>query len=255
MKPAPSRIFVVDDHPLTRKGLCEAIAAEPHLSICGEAEGWHEALSKVVELKPDLMVLDLHLKDGNGWTLLEQLALTQQIPPTLVLSFYDEQLYAQRMIKQGARGYLMKDAPIAQVLEAIRKILAGHIAVSDVIASRMIHSAAQGPETETVPDEDMTALSDRELQVFEMLREGASNKHIADRLGISQKTIGTYKSRLMEKLGIRTSPELVAPPQAGYLTGSRRLRHTTRIGPGDLFSLKKAQNQRSLELCQNHHKR
>lgn len=213
MKSAPSRIFVVDDHPLTRKGLCEAIAAEPNLSICGEAEGWHEALNKVVELKPDLMILDLHLKDGNGWTLLEQLAKTQPVPPTLVLSFYDEQIYAQRLLKQGARGYLMKDAPITQVLDAIRKILAGHIAVSDVIASRLIQAGAQGPETEQAADEDLTALSDRELQVFEMLREGASNKHIADRLGISQKTIGTYKSRLMEKLGIRTSPELIAHPK------------------------------------------
>ena len=212
MKAASSRIFVVDDHPLTRKGLCEAIPAEPHLSMCGEAEGWHEALKKVIELKPDLMVLDLHLKDGNGWTLLEQLAKTAPVPPTLVLSFYDEQIYAQRMLKQGARGYLMKDAPITQVLDAIRKILAGHIAVSDTIASRLIQTAAQGPESEQISSEDVTALSDRELQVFEMLRQGVSNKHIADRLGISQKTIGTYKARLMEKLGIRTSPELVATP-------------------------------------------
>ena len=214
MKPVPSRIFVVDDHPLTRKGLCEAISAELHLSICGEAEGWHEALRKVVELKPDLMVLDLHLKDGNGWTLLEQLAKTQPVPPTLVLSFYDEQIYAQRLLKQGARGYLMKDAPITQVLEAIRKILAGHIAVSDAIASRLIQTAAQAPDTDQTSNEDVTALSDRELQVFEMLRQGVSNKDIAARLGISQKTIGTYKARLMEKLGIRTTPELVARPQA-----------------------------------------
>lgn len=175
----------MDDHPLTRKGLCEAIAAEPQLSICGEAEGWHEALKKVVELKPDLMVLDLHLKDGNGWTLLEHLVKNPPVPPTLVLSFYDEQIYAQRLLKQGARGYLMKDAPIAQVLEAIRKILTGHIAVSDAIASRLIQAATRGQDPDLSTADDLTLLSDRELQVFEMLREGASNKEIAARLGIS----------------------------------------------------------------------
>ena len=137
MKPLTSvRILVVDDHPLTRKGLCDAIRAQPHLAICGEAEGWREALRLLATLTPDLVILDLNLKDGNGWSLLEHLA--NHLPPTLVLSVCDEELYAPRLLKAGARGYLTKDAPITEILAAIRKIMQGHIAISDAMATRLI---------------------------------------------------------------------------------------------------------------------
>ena len=199
------RILVVDDHPLVRSGLCNAIAETPDLEVCGEAEGWHEALQKTLTASPDLIVLDLNLKDGSGWTLLEQLQARGEMRPVLMLSVCDEQVYAQRMLKAGARGYLMKDAPIEDVLAAIRKVLAGNIALSEVMTSVLLDNAVH-PAAVSV---SMEQLSSREMQVFDMLGRGLSNKAIAEGLGVSPKTIGTYKTRLMEKLGVRTSSELV----------------------------------------------
>ena len=210
MNPTPKQILVVDDHPLTRKGLCDAIAAQPDLRVCGEAESWHAALELALSLRPDAIVLDLNLKDGNGWTLIEQLKAAHSLPPTLILSVCDEDVYAQRLLQTGARGYLMKDEPISTVLAAIRKLLSGHLAVSDAIASRLL----QPGNTPASEARSMQILSDRELQVCDMLAQGLCNKDIAARLGISPKTIGTYKARLMEKLGVRTTPELVERTRA-----------------------------------------
>ena len=198
------QIYVVDDHPLTRKGLCDAIRSEPDLQVSGEAVGFTEALEQLRARRPDVLVLDLNLKDGNGWVLLQQLQAEGRLPPTLVLSVCDEEVYAQRLIEAGARGYLMKDEPIALVLAAIRKILAGNVAVSDKVASQLIQPSGK------FGAKGLDDLSDRELQVYEMLCQGLGNKDIAVRLGISHKTIGTYKARLMEKLGVRTAPELQA---------------------------------------------
>jgi len=200
------RIFVVDDHPFIRKGLCETIAAEPDLDICGEAEGWREALEKVRDNPPDLIVLDLNLKDGNGWMLLEHLMSQGVSIPVLVLSVCDEEIYGERLLKAGARGYLMKDAPIQEVLTAIHKILSGYIALSEKMASRLIQNAVHPQRSAAAPMEQLSA---REFQVYEMLGRGLSNKKIGENLGVSHKTVGTYKARLMEKLGDRTTPELM----------------------------------------------
>jgi len=199
------RILVVDDHPLVRSGLCQAIAASPDLVVCGEAEGWHEALEKMQATAPDLIVLDLNLKDGSGWTLLEHLHSRGELRPVLVLSVCDEQVYAPRLLKAGARGYLMKDHPIECVLAAMRKVLSGQLALSETMTSLLLESAAH-PRAAAAP---IDHLSTRELQVYEMLGRGLSNKTIAEGLGVSHKTIGTYKARLMEKLGYRTTPELM----------------------------------------------
>ena len=207
------RILVVEDHPLVRKGLCDAINAEADLQVCGEAESWRTAQQQVLESPPDLMVLDLNLKDGNGWTLLDQLRIAGKLPPTLVLSVCAEEVYARRLLQSGARGYLMKDEPIPRILEAIRKVIRGHLAVSDAVASYIIGNAAQGDVAAVDARTEMEALSDRELQVFEMISQGLGNKEIAERLGIGQKTISTHKIRLMEKLGVQTTPALVARTQ------------------------------------------
>jgi DNA-binding NarL/FixJ family response regulator len=198
----PGQIFVVDDHPLIRKGLCDAIHAEPDLCVSGEAGGDQEALRALCSAKPDVLVLDLNLKDGSGWDLLQHLQSKKILPPTLVLSVCDEEVYAQRLLDSGASGYLMKDEPIDQVLKAIRKILAGHLAFSDAMTSKLLKSDTPQPAP------PLAELSDRELQVYEMLRQSLSNKNIGERLGISPKTIGTYKARLMEKLGVRNTHEL-----------------------------------------------
>ena len=199
------RILVVDDHPLVRSGLCQAIAATADLEVCGEADGWHEALETMQDIKPDLIVLDLNLKDGSGWALLEHLQACGELRPVLVLSVCDEQVYAQRLLKAGARGYLMKDTPIESVLAAIRKVLSGQLALSETMTSVVLENAA----SPGAPASSMEQLSTRELQVYEMLGRGLSTKTIAEGLGVSHKTVGTYKARLMEKLGFRTTPELM----------------------------------------------
>ncbi len=204
----PINVFVVDDHPTTRKGLCDAIAEEPDLRICGEADSWHSARKQVPVLKPSLMVLDLNLKDGNGWTLLTELKAAQCLPPTLVLSVCDEEIYAQRLLQAGARGYLMKEEPIATILAALRRIAAGHVVVSDRMTTRILLESSGVLSPEARLKQELNSLSDRELQVFEMIGRGLGNKEIAQSLGIGAKTIGTYKARLMEKLGASTTPGL-----------------------------------------------
>jgi len=202
------RVLVVDDHPMTRQGSCAAIDAQDDLVVCGEAEAWREALKKTISLKPDIILLDLNLKDGNGWDLLRQFAASGINTPVLIVSVCDEDIYAARLLQSGARGFLMKDAPIAKIIEAIRKVLDGHIAVSDTIASQLIHAATKGSGKMSAASE-LALLSNRELQVYELLKAGRNNGEIAESLGISQKTIGTYKARLMEKFGVRTAPELM----------------------------------------------
>ncbi len=214
---ARKRILVVDDHPLVRNGLCQAIGATSDLKVCGEAEGWREALEKMSAAEPDLIVLDLNLKDGSGWSLLEQLHSSGQLCPVLVLSVCDEQVYAQRVLKAGARGYLMKDTPIKAVLLAIRKVLSGKLVLSEAMTSLMLeYASSHGSSLSPVEQ-----LSTRELQVYAMLGRGLSNKAIADNLGVSHKTIGTYKARLMEKLGCRSTPELIS--HARELSDKHRL--------------------------------
>ncbi len=201
-------VLVVDDHPATRKGLCAAIAAELDFCIAGEADSWRDTLQRIRAQPPDLLVLDLNLKDGNGWTLLQELRAQGILPPTLVLSVCDEEVYAQRMLQAGARGYLMKEEPLATTLQALRKIAAGHIVVSDKMASRIILEASGVGTPEARLSSELADLSDRELQVFQMIGRGLGNKEIAAAMGISAKTIGTYKARLMEKLNLSSTPEL-----------------------------------------------
>ena len=115
------RILVVDDHPVMREGLCSAVGTQNDLMVCGEAESWREALRKITSLKPDLVLLDLNLKDGNGWELLRQLSSEKLDTPVLVISVCDENIYAARLLQAGAKGYLMKDEPIPKILEAALK--------------------------------------------------------------------------------------------------------------------------------------
>jgi DNA-binding NarL/FixJ family response regulator len=213
-KSLPNRIGVllVEDHPVTREGLRAAIACQPDMCVAGESATWRGALALARDLAPDVLVLDLNLPDGNGWTLLEQLRGLGALPPTLVLSVCDEAVYARRILQAGARGYLMKDEPIGCILQAIRDIHAGVRVASRAVTSQLMTEALnlQGdPETLDVPS-GTELLSDRELQVFSLIGANMSNKEVAAHLGLSQKTVSTYKVRLMDKLGVRTTPELIA---------------------------------------------
>ena len=205
-------VLLVEDHPAMREGLRTAIACQPGLRVAGEAATWHAALRLTQELKPDVLVLDLNLPDGNGWSLLEQLRSLQALPPTLVLSVCDEALYARRLLRAGARGYLMKDEPIGSVLQAIREIHAGHMVTSRALSSELMTQAldlAPPPEGANL-SAAAGELSNRELQVLGLIARQLSNKEVATCLGLSDKTVHTYKTRLMTKLGVRTTPELEA---------------------------------------------
>ena len=196
-----------------RSGLRNAIAEHPDLSVVGEASTWREAFDQTTLLRPDVLVLDLNLPDGNGWTLLEQLRSQQILPPTLILSACDEHLYARRLLRSGARGYLMKDAPLARIIEGIRQVHQGSFVASPAITNELMQ-AALAPHSPTDQKNQasnaVAGLSDRELQILTLLGQGLRNKEIAERLGVADKTVATYKARLMEKLDITTTMELLA---------------------------------------------
>ena len=206
------RVLLVDDHPLMRAGLRATIERQPDLCVAGEAAGWRQALAKVRTLAPDVIVLDLNLTDGSGWSLLEQLRALGQFPPTLVLSVCDEAIYARRLFRAGARGYLMKEEPLERILQAIREVHAGRLVASAALTQLLVAAALRvsDPPADTSPPVPGEVLSDRELQVFGLLARNLSGKEVAEHLGVSQKTVSTYKTRLMSKLGLRTTPELIA---------------------------------------------
>lgn len=207
----PLRVLIVDDHPATREGLRAGIAGQRDLLVAGEAETWDRALQLALQLRPDVMVLDLNLPDGNGWTLIERLKSDQALPATLVLSVCEEQVYARSLLRSGARGYLMKDEPLARILQAIRDIAGGRLVASPALTNQLMQEALGGAD-EPPPSESaggLGELSDRELQIFALLGRGDRNKEIAARLGLSAKSVATYKVRLFKKLGVGTTPELI----------------------------------------------
>jgi DNA-binding NarL/FixJ family response regulator len=223
MKSTATRILVVDDHPLVRHGLTSAIETQQDLCVVGEAESPSEVMDYLRETRPDVMLLDLNLKEGNGWRLLEDLSAMHQLVPTLVLSVNDELAYGRRLLKAGALGYLMKDAPIQEIFAAIRKVAAGELAVSPRLSRELVRHVSDRGSANT--QDELEILSNRELQVSMFLIEGLSMEEISQRLAISAKTVSTYKGRLMKKLGVRTTLQLVAvltelqakrkPPLAG----------------------------------------
>lgn len=205
------KVFIADAHPLTRKGLCHLLEELGDFEVCGEADGWHEALKAVRRLRPDVIVTELKLRDGSGWELVRRTTTDEAKVPVLILTYCDEKLFALRLLKEGARGYLMKDMPLQTIAEALRRVVAGHIAVSDAILSEMAGLLTHRNGTETADGaNELNNLSNRELQVLTFLCHQKINKEIAECMGISEKTVSTYKTRLMEKINVRTTAELLA---------------------------------------------
>jgi len=203
------KVFVVDAYTLTRKGLRHLLEEHDGFVVCGEADGWREAIKGIRKLHPDIVVTELKLQDGSGWELIRRAATGEVEAPILVLTACDEKLFAVRLLKAGARGYLMKTASLPLVVESLQRIAAGHIAVSDSVCSEMVELVKHQNATANHANE-LDMLSDRELQVLGYLCQQKINKEIADCMGISEKTVSTYKSRLMEKIQVRTTAELLA---------------------------------------------
>jgi DNA-binding NarL/FixJ family response regulator len=206
-KDANVRILVVDDHPVVRQGLVKLIGGEPGLEICGEAEDVRSALDSLARTKPDLAIVDISLKQSSGLELIKLMKTRMPRLHILALSMHDERLFAVRVLRAGAAGYIMKHEAPEILLRAIRRALRGDIHVSDRVASEIVRGFARGRSGEAVSS--MELLSDRELEVFQLTGEGMATRRVAEALHLSVKTIETHRQHIKEKLGLRDATELV----------------------------------------------
>ena len=205
--PAKKRILVVDDHPIVRQGLALLINREADLLVCGEAEDAMGAMHVLASAKPDVLIVDLSLSGPDGLDLLKNIRTTHPALPVLILSMHDELIYAERSLRAGANGYIMKQVATEKVLVAVRRILAGEIYVSDRIANRMLKHYITGSGTSR--SSSIADLSDRELEVFRLIGEGHGTRQIAEELHISVKTVESYQAHIKDKLSLRSSRELM----------------------------------------------
>jgi len=201
------KILIVDDHPILRKGLAMVINQEPDLVVSGEAEDANEALEMIESLMPDVVIVDLSLPGVDGIELIKTMKLRYRDLPALVVSMHDESLFAERALRAGARGYIMKQEAVENVLIALRKVLHGEIFVSDKVTTKMLETLiSSDAKTMSTP---LDLLSNRELTVFRLIGQGFKTSQIADKLHLSVKTIESYRSHIKEKLKIETGTELM----------------------------------------------
>lgn len=217
------KILLVDDHPIVRQGIRRLIEQEPGLDVCGEAEDAHEACSLIEELQPDLVLLDLSLKTTSGFDLILDVKARWPDVLILVLSMYNEETYAERVLRAGASGYVMKQEAPRKVIKAIRAVLGGSIFVSDAVSTAILMNMT-GKRSAATP---IDSLSDRELQVYQMIGEGLTHREIAEKLMLSVKTIESHVEHIKAKMGIGSGRELLkqaiewvvrqqaSPPPAG----------------------------------------
>ena len=202
-----TRILLIDDHPLLRQGIAQTIDAEPDFEVAGQAGDAEEALSIFDAVAPDLVVTDISLPGMNGLELLKNLLTLHPDLPVLVVSRHDEELYAERAVRAGARGYVSKLAAGDQIVSALRRVLRGGIHLSEELKDKMLFGAASGVKDAT--QTPLEVLSDRELEVFEMTGRGIPTREISERLHLSVKTVESYRSRIKTKLGLANGTELM----------------------------------------------
>jgi DNA-binding NarL/FixJ family response regulator len=202
-----ARVLLVDDHPIVRQGLGQLINEEPDLSIVGEAEDFQQALAAVDTANPDVAIVDISLKDRSGIELIKEFRAKRPDLPILVLSMHDESLHAERVLRAGAKGYIMKQEATEQVMNAIRRVLRGEVYLSERMSSRMVNRLVAGPQN--VGGSPIERLSDREFEVFQMIGQGVGPSEIAERLGLSVKTVETHRERIKEKLNLASGSELI----------------------------------------------
>jgi len=199
-------IFVVDDHPLMRQGLIQLINCEPDLFVCGEAEDAPHALKGISQKNPDLVIVDISLQGNNGIELTKSIKALYKDLRVMVLSMHDEHIYAQRVLRAGANAYVMKQEAPDRVITAIRRTLNGDIYVSEKVGAQILHQIVSGrPGTGSPVDQ----LSDRELEIIQLIGEGKGTREIASSLNVSVKTVESHRAHIKEKLSLKTAPELV----------------------------------------------
>jgi DNA-binding NarL/FixJ family response regulator len=202
------RVLIVDDHPVLREGLKMVINQQPDLVVCGEAADAPQAMKAVGALKPDIVLVDLSLVGSSGLELVKDIKAQYPGVPTLVLSLHDEALYAERVVRAGARGYIMKRSPSSELLNALRDVLNGKVYLSENMASRLMKQMFGHHETK--PERNfIETLSDRELEVFQLIGEGHGTSDIAQRLRLSMKTVSCYRQNIKNKLQLKDATELV----------------------------------------------
>ena len=201
------KIVVVDDHPIVRQGLADLINQEQDLTVCGQAEDAPQAMEVIKTLGPDLVIVDIVLQESSGVELIKDIKLKYPNVNILALSMYEESLYAERIIRAGAMGYIMKREATEKVVAAIRKVLDGQLYLSDKMTAKVLSTLINGKlQPKASP---ITRLSDRELEVFTLLGQGKGTRQIANQLHLSIKTIETYRAHIKDKLKLKGSSELL----------------------------------------------
>lgn len=209
--PTRKRVLLVDDHPILRAGLANVLELEPHLTICGQADNPNQALLIAEREEPDLAIIDLSLRSGDGIELIKDLRLRCPRSRTLVLSMHDEAVYAERALRAGARGYVMKQEKLELLLLAISRVLDGQIYVSENVAAQAVKRLAgvNDGEAPTGVGAYVESLTDRELQVFRLIGRGLGTRLIAESLHLSRKTIESHRENIKSKLNLPNGSELV----------------------------------------------
>ncbi len=207
--PSKRKVFIVDDHPIVREGLAQMINREPDLAVCGDAQEMHAALQAIEVHKPHILIVDISLNGPDGLDLLKNIRSKDPSLPVLILSMHDESIYAERALRAGANGYIMKQEATERVLIALRRILNREIYVSDRVANKMLRRFVAGGQSGAVKRSPLDALSDRELEVLHLIGEGHGTRQIAQELHLSVKTVESYQSHLKEKLSLSNSRELM----------------------------------------------
>jgi len=203
---ARKKIFIVDDHPMMREGLAQLISNEPDLVVCGESDEAASALEQIERLVPDLAIIDISLRSSNGLELIKDLQVRATHIPILVISMHDESLYAERVLRAGGRGYVMKQEGGKKIMEAMRQVLTGQTYVSPAVSARILDAFAGRRQANSSPLERLT---DREFEVFQLIGQGRATKEIAEKLHVSVKTVEVHRVNIKQKLSLSTAPELI----------------------------------------------
>ena len=209
MKPvdAKARVLIVDDHPMVRQGLVQLLSCEPDLMVCAQAGDARKAMAAIAETKPDLGIVDIMLQGTNGIELIKNIVAQWPDFPILVLSMHDESLYAERALHAGAKGYWMKQEAQEKLMEALRRILNKQIYVSENLSDWMMHRAIDGKARQG--HSPVANLSDREMEVLQLIGQGRGTRQIAEDLCLSVKTIESHRAHIKEKLNLKTASEMV----------------------------------------------
>jgi DNA-binding NarL/FixJ family response regulator len=205
-KKSRTRVLLVDDHAVVRFGIAQLINRQPDLEVCGEEEAASTALSAIERLKPDLVIADISLKDSSGLELMRNIKAQYAGLPVLVVSAHDESIYAELAFRAGALGYLMKQEALEKIPTAIHRVLSGNVYVSDALGARMLQQQVRGQSN--INESPVKTLSDRELEVFQLIGQWKKTKEIADELHLSIKTIEYYREQIKRKLNLNSASDL-----------------------------------------------